>query len=257
MANVISCLLEMKKRGIALKKILILEDNPAMLAHMTALVGELDVKSTVFSYDNVKDAYQCAMEYEIDLFLIDIILDRSCPGDSSGLKFVDNIRKVGHYGLTPVIFVTSLQDEKLYTYEKLHCYSFIEKPFDPGRFKKLVGECLSVPDRRKKGKTIYLRKEGIIFAVEREDIVYAECVNHRMNIYTKNKDMLSVSYLTLKGFLEQLDSSDMIQCSRNRIVNKVFVHNVDITNRIIQLKDGLGKVEIGEKYKKDVQDAFQ
>ena len=78
-----------------------------------------------------------------------------------------------------------------------------------------------------------------------------------MNIYTKNKDALSVSYLTLKGFLEQIDSADMIQCSRNRIVNKVFVHNVDITNRIIQLKDGLGKVEIGEKYKKAVQDAFQ
>lgn len=78
-----------------------------------------------------------------------------------------------------------------------------------------------------------------------------------MNIYTKNKDALSVSYLTLKGFLEQLDSSDMIQCSRNRIVNKVFVHNVDITNRIIQLKGGLGRVEIGEKYKKDIRDVIQ
>ncbi len=240
-----------------MKKILILEDNPAMLAHMAALVGELDVKSTVFSYDNVKDAYQCAMEHEIDLFLIDIMLDMGCPGDSSGLKFVDNIRRVGYYGLTPVIFVTSLQDEKLYTYEKLHCYSFIEKPFEPGRFKQLVGECLSVPERRKKGKTLYFRKEGIIFAVEREDIVYAECANHAMNIYTQNGDMLSVPYLTLKSFLEQLDSSDMIQCSRNTIINKVFVHNVDIPNRIIQLKDGSGRVEIGEKYKKDIRDAFQ
>lgn len=188
----------------------------------------------------MKDTYQCAMEHEIDLFLIDIMLDMGCPGDSSGLKFVDNIRRVGHYGLTPVIFVTSLQDEKLYTYEKLHCYSFIEKPFEPGQFKKLVGECLSVPDRRKERKTIYFRKEGVIFAVEREDIVYAACANHAMNIYTQNKDMLSIPYLTLKGFLEQLDSSDMIQCSRNTIINKAFVHNVDIPNRIIQLKDGLG-----------------
>ena len=78
-----------------------------------------------------------------------------------------------------------------------------------------------------------------------------------MNIYTKNKDALSVSYLTLKGFLEQIDSSDMIQCSRNRIIDKVFVHNVDITNRIIQLKGGLGRVEIGEKYKKDIRDVIQ
>ncbi len=78
-----------------------------------------------------------------------------------------------------------------------------------------------------------------------------------MNIYTKNKDALSVSYLTLKGFQEQIDSSDMIQCSRNRIIDKVFVHNVDITNRIIQLKGGLGRVEIGEKYKKDIRDVIQ
>lgn len=240
-----------------MKKILILDDDPAMLAHMNALVGELDVKSTVFAYDNVKDAYQCAMEYEIDLFLIDIILDMRRPGDLSGLKFVDSIRKVRHYGLTPVIFVTSLQDEKLYIYEKLHCYSLIEKPLEPGRFKKLVWECLSVPERRKESKTVYFRKDGVIFAVEREDIVYAECANHAMNIYTRNKDMLSVPYLTLKGFLEELDSPDMIRCSRSAIINKTFVHNVDISNRFIQLKNGLGRVEIGEKYKKDIRDAFQ
>ena len=37
-----------------------------------------------------------------------------------------------------------------------------------------------------------------------------------------------------------------------RINNKIFARKASE-----ELKDGLGKVEIGEKYKKDVQDAFQ
>lgn len=90
-----------------MKKILILEDNQAVLTNIADIVNEIDIKADVYTFDNVKDAYQCAMEKVINLFIIDIILDTSRPGDSSGLEFVENIRKVSHYGLAPVIFVTS------------------------------------------------------------------------------------------------------------------------------------------------------
>lgn len=175
-----------------MKKILVLEDNPMTLGYITSLIQEIDTKNTIFECSDVKDAYQYALEKDIDLFIIDIILDTSRPGDSSGLKFVDGIRGIDRYAFTPVIFVTSLEDARLYTYEKLHCYSFIEKPFAPNMLKELVRQCLNFPSVEKKRKTMYFRKEGIILAADREDIVYVECINHILNIHTIQGDLLSI-----------------------------------------------------------------
>lgn len=205
----------------------------------------------------IKDAYQCALEKDIDLFIIDIILDTSRPGDSSGLKFVDGIRKIDRYAFTPVIFVTSLEDARLYTYEKLHGYSFIEKPFNPNKLKELIMQCLKFPSVEKKRKTMYFRKDGIILAADREDIVYAESINHTLNIHTVQGDLLSVPYITLKKFLEDVDSDCFVQCSRSAVVNKCYIHSVDITNRVIQLTKQMGTVEIGIRYKKDLKENFR
>ena len=227
------------------------------LEYITSLIQEMDVKNTIFACSDIKDAYQYALEKEIDLFIIDIILDTSRPGDSSGLKFVDSIRKIERYVFTPVIFVTSLEDARLYTYEKLHCYSFIEKPFDPNKLKELVMQCLNFPSVELKRKTMYFRKDGIILATDREDIIYVECINRVLNIYTIQEDLLSIPYVTLKKFLSDVDSDDFIQCSRSAVVNRCYIHNVDITNRVIQLKNQMGTVEIGIMYKKIIREIFR
>lgn len=240
-----------------MKKILVLEDNPMTLGYIKSLIQEIDTKNTIFECSDVKDAYQYVLEKDIDLFIIDIILDTSRPGDSSGLKFVDGIRRIDRYAFIPVIFVTSLEDARLYTYEKLHCYSFIEKPFDPNKLKEMVMKCLSFPFVEKERKTMYFRKDGIILAADREDIVYVECINHILNIHTIQGDLLSIPYVTLKKFLSDVDSDDFIQCSRSAIVNRCYIHNVDITNRVIQLKNQMGNVEVGIMYKKGLRESFK
>lgn len=239
-----------------MKKILILEDNPAALEYLTNIVADMDTKNVIYAFHNTKDAYQCALERTIDLFLVDIILDTSRPGDASGLRFVENIRRVEHYSFTPIIFVTSLEDARLYTYENLHCYSFIEKPFDVDRVKGAVEQCLKFPGVSKKAKTLYFRKDGIILAVEQENIVYAESIAHIIHIHTGQGDVLKIPYITLKKLLEDIDSLEMIQCSRNTVINKKFVQNVDIPNRMIQMKGGFGAVEIGIMFKKYVKECF-
>lgn len=40
------------------------------------------------------------------------------------------------------------------------------------------------------------------------------------------------------------------------MINKSFVHNVDIPNRMIQMKDNFGRVEIGVMYKKQMKELF-
>ena len=63
--------------------------------------------------------------------------------------------------------------------------------------------------------------------------------------------------MTLKKFLSDIDSDDFIQCSRSAVVNKRYIHNVDITNRVIQLKKQIGTVEIGIMYKKGLKDILK
>lgn len=237
-----------------MKKILILEDNPTTLKNLSQIVLNIAANSAVYPFGDLKEAYQCAMDRAIDLFIVDIILDRNKPGDSSGLKFVENIRKIYHYAFVPIIFVTSLEDAKLYTYEKLHCYSFIEKPFDVERLQQLVQQCLRFEESRMTSKTLYFRKEGIILAVERKDIVYAESINHIMHIHTKQDDVLEIPYVTLKKLLDDLDCADFIQCSRSAIINQKYIDNLDIPNQVVQLKNGYGRVGIGIRYKKNLRD---
>lgn len=64
-----------------MRKILILEDNLAAREHLVRIVGEVDGEKEVYFFNDIKDAYRCAMERTIDLFLLDIILDTSLPGD--------------------------------------------------------------------------------------------------------------------------------------------------------------------------------
>lgn len=237
-----------------MKKVLILDDQPVTLQHLTNLVGELNIKCEVLPFHNVKDAYQCALERKIDLFIIDIILDNSYPGDTSGLKFVENVRRVEGYAFTPVIFVTSLEDMKSYTYEKLHCFSYIEKPFDAKKVKQTMEHCLAFPGKENGTKTLYFRKEGVILAVDLEDIVYVQSSRHIMHIYTRQGDEMEIPYVTIKKIQADMDSSDMLQCSRSTIVNTRFIQNVDIANGIIRLKSNFGQVNIGVMFKKYVKE---
>ena len=238
-----------------MKKVLILEDNGLMLECLSGIVQEVGVKTEVFPFDNAKDACQCALKSTIDLFIIEIMLEDHKSGDTSGLSFVEDIRRIKRYGFTPVIIVTALYDQKLITYEELHCYSFIEKPFDKDRLKGLIEEALAFPGTDSGTKTVKFRKDGIILAVERARIVYVESINHILNIHTTN-DVMRIPYKTIKDFLEEVDSNDFLQCSRSIVVNRRYVHNVDLVNRVIQFQEGMGRVDIGIMYKNQVKEMF-
>lgn len=239
-----------------MKNILILEDEADILNYLTRIAQSLQIKNDVMAFDNVKDAYQCLMEKEIDLFVIDIILDKAVPNDSSGLRFVDNIRRVTRYSFTPVIFVTSLEDSKMYTYEKLHCYSFVEKPFNPETVRLLMEQSLGFPGKVESRKTLYYRKDGIVLAIDSEDIIYAEAWKHKLRMRTIYEDEIVIPGSSLIKFIEDVSSSDFIRCSRHIVVNKKYIKNVDITNGMIGLRRGYGSVEIGVTYKKIIKKEF-
>lgn len=238
-----------------MKKVLILEDNAPMLEHLSGIVQGVGMRVETFPFDNAKDACYCALKNTIDLFIIDIILEPHKSGDTSGLRFIEDIRQIKRYGFTPVIIVTALYDPKLVAYDKLHCFNFIEKPFDEDRLKELIEKALAFPGTDNRKKILTFRKDGIILAVESDRIVYVESINHILNIHTTN-DVMRIPYKTIKNFLTEADCSDFQQCSRNTVINRRYVHNVDFVNRVIQFRDGMGRVDIGIMYRNQVKEMF-
>lgn len=242
---------------MAKKNVLILEDNKVMLECLTHLVSEAAQDVKVFATDNVADAYAYAAEQTIDVFMTDIILEPNKPEDTSGLEFVESIRQMEHYFFAPVIMITSLDSQRMYSYEELHCFGYITKPFEPKKIKELLQQALKFPGNSKEKKKLHFRKNGIVIPVECESIVYVECIHHVLYIHMKSREILEVPYITLKQFLIDAEGTGLIQCNRNTVINTDYVGNIDFVNRYITLKDDYGKVELGMTFKKYLKDIFK
>ena len=237
-----------------MKKVLILEDNLALLRKEASIVHNLDYKCEVISCDNPKDAMADALSGYIDLFIIDIILDLSHPGDMSGLHFADNIRKIGKYAFTPIIMVTGLEDPKLYSYEYLHCYSFVEKPFDPEALRGKIMQCLQFPGHLSSPNMLKFRKDGIIHLISEDDLAYAEVSAHQMYLHKTGGEVLIVPYYTIQELKKCVNSDIFCQCNRHCLVNKSAISTIDYTNGVLQLVGGLGKLDIGRSYKNEIKE---
>lgn len=235
-----------------MKNVLILEDDRTILRFLEKITKNADNNTQVYTYTNVKDACQCMLEHKIDLFIVDIILEAEKPGDTSGLYFAEKVRMIHRYKFTPLIFVTSLEDSKCISYSVFHCYSFIEKPFDPDNVRRIIADCLTFPEYDMENKILFFRKNGIVVAVDREDIVYVESIHHILHIHTIKKDELKIPYITLKRFLEMADSDRFFMCRRNTIIHKRYIRDIDNPNGIIRLAGGY-RVEIGLTYKSAIR----
>lgn len=53
--------------------------------------------------------------------------------------------------------------------------------------------------------------------------------------------------------LDELDNPNFLQCNRATVVNTDYIRNIDLTNCIIELKNGLGRLEIGVTFKNRIK----
>ena len=224
-----------------MKRILILEDKKESSSSLVNMIQNMGKEIQIYDTSEIGKAYQIAMERNIDVFLLDIILDPQKPGDMSGMIFADRIRQIEKYKFTPVIFLTGLEDPELHAYKELHCYGYLAKPYDPEKLTWLLEDAMDFSHPREDNRNIYLKKM--------QDIVYIKSSAGKMLVKT-TKDELEISYKSNSQIIKELDSEDFIRCSRSVIVNSSFIDSIDSTNRYVQLKNAYGTLEIGTIMKK-------
>lgn len=210
----------------------------------------------IFATGNVSDAYRYAQEQTIDCFFIDIMINGEKKGDTSGIRFVQSIRQIQKYITTPVLFVTGLEDPGLFTYKELHCFDYIEKPFDENRIKENIEKILQIPVRQKSERTLVFRKNGILYPIRCEEIRYIQSKHHVLQIHLVNQTVFEAKYRTFQEIMDEAVSRELFQCSRDTIVNQKYIHHIDLANRYITLKDDCTTISIGMKYKKKVAELF-
>lgn len=234
------------------KNCLIIEDNYVQREFMKRLVQELSREVFVYDVDNLQEAYQILLENTIDLFIIDIVLDRNKKNDISGVKLANVVRDIPYYAFTPIIFVTSLIDPKLFAYSNLHCFCYLEKPFSQEEARSVIRDAMEYSTPKKEMSTFCLRKGGILFPIQVDDIVYIESFNRSILIYRKDGKADKMPYMTCRQILQEAGNSSLLQCNRSVIVNKNYIWSVDRVNRYIVLRDCGKQVDIGVTYLKKV-----
>lgn len=238
------------------RNILILEDNIFAMKNIYRIIEELNREVIIYTACDIKDAYDISMKQHIHLFIVDIILNPKNNGDVSGIKFVQEIRNVKRYEFIPVIFLTSLQDPKLYSYSQLGCMGYIEKPFDDCKVKKYILKALHFPVPTDKDRFVYFRKEGIVYSKCVSEICFIEVSRRKVIIYCED-DKLEIPYKTCSEILEELGSPSFVQCNRKSIVNRDYIEQIDYTRRLIKLKNMNKTIEIGpvmkDKFKLEIE----
>jgi len=232
------------------KKVLILEANKAVLAALTRLVKRLDTNVNVYAFQRAEEACRFTMERDVDLFLVDMILDARKPEDTSGLTFVEAVRRMGRYAFTPVIFITSLEDSGRYAYEELRCYRYFEKPFDWGELQSAVLHCLRWWVTRPSVRKLYYRREGLILSIDPDRVVCVRSTGRGLELFMKDGSITGIPYLSLKRYLEEAGDQRVLQCSKAAAVNPQYLDYIDSVRSIISVNEGRYQVELGGAYRK-------
>lgn len=234
------------------KRILVLENKKNYLRIIREIEDYiLDNVSFIYAC-NVDEGIVIAMQLRIDLFIADFDI-RSDKG-VTGFEFIENIRRFDKYRFTPVIALSSVKDPNNYVYERLHCYSFIQKPLDEKYLKNVISEALLF-NRFQALEHGFFKINGVFHMIKANDIVYAETHSKEIIIITK-QCKYKVPYITCEQFLSKYENDTFIRCSKNTVININYIQSVDITNRYIELRDGHGHVGIGTAYKNNIKGLF-
>lgn len=237
------------------KNVLILEDNEYSMKKLQKILKEIDREVEILETDNISDGYKLIMQYTIDVFVLDIVLDQSTVGDASGILFAQKIRTLDKYSFTPIIFTTTLEDPKLYAFTDIHSFAYLEKPYEEEKAIRILKKALEYTTMRAEEKSFYFRKEGLLFSIKISEIVYIENYYHVLRIQTVD-EMLEMPYRSCKKLMEEIDNDNFFQCNRFTIVNGNYVLAVDCTRHTLILKRELGQIPIGRAFLKNVKEGM-
>ncbi|MDR0782232.1 MAG: LytTR family DNA-binding domain-containing protein [Propionibacteriaceae bacterium] len=227
--------------------VLVAEDDRAIAALLSQYIVEESPQSKVAQFASAADAYRCAEQVKVDLFILDIQLE-----DYAGTSLARQLRALPQYRFTPIIFVTGMASEELSAYRDVQAHRFLTKPFTKDQFVAAfragidLSGWLSEPAPR-----LRITQKSFIFEYELSTIVFVESFGKRLVIHVNRSGLKqdTITGLTLGRLLAMLPTADFIQCHKSYLVQRRYIRRIDKGEMRIILAPDDRAIPIGEAYR--------
>ena len=118
------------------KRILIAEDEQALLSSMKLLIEKIDDKFEVYSANNGRQALKLINELDIDLLITDIKMP-----EMDGLELIREVET--KYPSIKIMAMSGVGDQYLKAAKSFGASYVFNKPFDRGKLASIINKVLS------------------------------------------------------------------------------------------------------------------
>lgn len=164
-------------------KILICDDDPAILAEITGLLEEINrernLSFLIKSYGCGEDVLQDSEAY--DIAFVDI--------EMPGINGLCVTRHLQNQNPNSIIFIVTSFQTYLDDAMDLHVFRYLSKPIDKARFVRNVNTALDI--YQKSTRSIVAETYDECFHIFTRDILYVAIENRKACIVTKDRQILS------------------------------------------------------------------
>ena len=232
-------------------KLLLVEDDITQLIALKNILNELLPGSHIDTADTYNEAVRFIKEIsDYDIFYLDIALSDK-KDTTDGLSIGQLIRSLDTYKHTPIIFVTSFTDKINEAINRLHCYSYLVKPYTYEDVENSLKDILD-SDLIKEKPIIFKNNEGINFKLLPSDITQISSENHGILVFTDSY-RFNTRHFSLDSVLAELPNY-FVRCHRKHIVNINKILNYDRSMSMLHTKTSA--LPVGRIYKTDFEERF-
>lgn len=211
-------------------QVLVVEDNNYERQRLVQILITNIGNVKIYEAERAAKVVEIIKKHNIDLFLMDIELP-----DISGLKLAKKIRQISKYEFTYIVFITTHGYLQLEAFKKIHCYDFIQKPYENKEVINIVNKLTRGIVKNKKNtildrEEIRFKLKSCVLRIYVDEILFIESQGRNCLIHTKNKQY-EVSNHNMNKMMSILPDHCFMQTHKSYIVNIKNIKEVDKRER--------------------------
>lgn len=223
---------------------LILEDHHEQAKALSILIKNYRSDTSVHIATSISQAFLLLEAYTFDAFFLDIQLSEQHTLSGNGIQFGQLLRTSPIYHNTPIIYVTSFGEYMSEAINRIHCYGFLQKPYQPSDVYSLLDSLTNAPTVR----SLQLRtNEYVIREISYNDLLHVHSKGRYLYYHTLYEVFTSRQY-TLQT-LSDLLPDYFFRCHKSHLFNYHYFASYDASNQCVRLLNYAEPIPVGRNYK--------
>jgi len=216
-----------------LYSIILVEDDYMQRDFLKKTILSIHKFVKIYEADSEREALDIIEKYDINMFLIDIILK-----ESSGLDLAIKIRNINKYQFSQIIFLTTHVEYITQAFKQIHCYDYITKPYNQDEVQAMLNKLILYENRRlnnifrinenkdKDKEIVITLKNGIYVGIKIKDIFFIEVRGKNCEVHTIN-GMYIANNTSLKKLLQSFNCEYIVQSHRAFAINRNYIYKIE------------------------------